>query len=86
MTSKKTTKQAGQILHHEIAQLAHLNWERDGRPTGRDLQYWLEAEHQLKATKHLLVSESNQPPEEKTAAMKARIRRAPGNAAQRGQA
>ena len=36
--------------------LAYLNWQRDGRPLGRDQEYWLEAEQQLKATKHLLLA------------------------------
>jgi hypothetical protein len=45
------------INHQEIAQLAYQYWERDGRTTGRDRDYWLEAEQQLKATKHLLLTE-----------------------------
>ena len=45
------------INHDEIAQLAYQHWERDGRPNGRNREYWLEAEQQLKATKHLLVLE-----------------------------
>ena len=40
----------------EIAHLAYLNWLKDGCPPGRDLDYWLEAEWQLKATWHLLVA------------------------------
>jgi hypothetical protein len=36
--------------------VAYANWQRDGCPSGRDLQYWLEAEFQLKATWHLLVA------------------------------
>ena len=31
----------------EIATAAYFAWERDGRPDGRDHQYWLEAEMQL---------------------------------------
>ena len=40
----------------EIAQLAYLNWQRDGCPPGRSLDYWLEAESQIKATWHLLIA------------------------------
>jgi len=45
------------INYDEIARLAYQHWERDGRPNGRDREYWLEAEQQLKATKHLLLAE-----------------------------
>lgn len=41
----------------EVAHLAYLNWQKDGCPPGRDQYYWLEAECQLKATKHLLAVE-----------------------------
>ena len=41
----------------EIACLAYLNWEKDGCPSERELDYWLEAEHQINATKHLLLLE-----------------------------
>jgi hypothetical protein len=51
------SESANAIHHHEIANLAFLNWHRDGCPTGRDQHYWLEAEHQIRATKHLLVGE-----------------------------
>jgi hypothetical protein len=40
----------------EIAQVAYLNWQRDGCPPGRDVHYWLEAESELKATWHLLLA------------------------------
>ncbi|HTV41816.1 MAG TPA: DUF2934 domain-containing protein [Candidatus Sulfotelmatobacter sp.] len=45
------------INHDEIARLAYLNWEKEGRPHGDDQKYWLEAEQQIKATGHLLISE-----------------------------
>jgi hypothetical protein len=51
-----TVNESSPIQHEEIAQLAYLNWQRDGRPLGRDQEYWLEAEQQLKATKHLLLA------------------------------
>ena len=42
--------------HDDIAHLAYLNWQRDGCPPGRALDYWLEAESQLRATWHLLLA------------------------------
>jgi len=51
-----TVNESSPIPRDEIAQLAYLNWQRDGRPLGRDQEYWLEAEQQLKATKHLLLA------------------------------
>ena len=50
------TNEATFINHDEIARLAYQHWERDGRPNGRDREYWLEAEQQRKATKHLLLA------------------------------
>ena len=52
-----TAKTPAEIKHDEIACLARLNWQQDGCPQGRDLDYWLEAESQLKATWHLLATE-----------------------------
>lgn len=54
---KMTTMKNNQLNQIEIAHLACLNWQKDGRPTGRDLDYWLEAESQLKATRHLLAGD-----------------------------
>jgi hypothetical protein len=51
------TRKAPEISQEEINRLAFLNWEKDGCPSGRDVDYWLEAEIQLKATWHLLVKE-----------------------------
>ena len=50
-------KESAAIHRDEIAHLAYLNWQWDGCPSGRDQDYWYEAEHQMKATKHLLVEE-----------------------------
>jgi hypothetical protein len=51
------TPERGRIDRDEIALLAYYAWERDGKPSGRDLQYWLEAEIQVRATRHLLARE-----------------------------
>lgn len=50
--TKKDSRDQG-----EIALLAYYAWEKDGRPEGQALDYWLEAEAQLKATRHLLIRE-----------------------------
>lgn len=47
------------LSHEEIAELAYSNWQRGGCPSGRDLDYWLEAEGQLQATWHLLMTVCN---------------------------
>jgi len=53
MNTRKLTK----FNKEEVNRLAFLNWEKDGRPQGRDVDYWLEAESQLMATWHLLVKD-----------------------------
>lgn len=48
-------KNSKKISHFEVTRLACLNWQKDGCPPGRDLDYFLEAESLLKATRRLLV-------------------------------
>ena len=43
-TNTKTAK----IDQKEIGQLAYQLWEKAGRPAGMDLNFWLEAESQLR--------------------------------------
>jgi hypothetical protein len=51
MTPPNITEAANPaISHFEISRLACLNWQNDGCPQGRDLDYWLAAERQLKAS------------------------------------
>jgi hypothetical protein len=52
-----TSNESPATGYDEIARLAYLNWEKDGRPHGNDQKYWLEAEQQIKATGKLLISE-----------------------------
>ncbi len=42
---ESTTRQQ-QLSHDEIARRAYQLWEQRGRPQGRDLELWLEAEQQ----------------------------------------
>ena len=60
--------------HEEIAALAHQIWENNGRPAGRDVQFWLQAEQSL-------LSSVNAPPP--TQAPGARV---PGSPAKRSAA
>ena len=39
-----------------IAHLAHDIWEREGRPQGRDLEFWLQAESQVKFSEERQVN------------------------------
>lgn len=54
------------IENTQIAHLAYLNWQKDGCPAGRALEYWLEAESHLKATWHLLHDEIKTQPSVKS--------------------
>ena len=50
-------EKAAEFSRNDVSNLAFLNWEKDGSPQGRSLDYWLEAESQLQATWHLVVGE-----------------------------
>lgn len=39
--------------HDEIATYAYYLWEAEGRPPGRDVDYWLQAEAQMKAHRQI---------------------------------
>jgi hypothetical protein len=61
--------------HDEIAMAAFLAWERDGRQPGREMQYWLEAENQirtarLKKAEAAAAQSSNWPPPSRIAQVK----------------
>lgn len=36
--------------HAAIADLAYARWQQRGRPAGRDLEFWLEAERELSSS------------------------------------
>ena len=45
-----TTTQQNRVLNHEeIARLASQIWQQEGGQSGRDQEYWLRAEQQLRA-------------------------------------
>ena len=37
-----------ELTHTEVSRLASLAWEQAGKPAGRDLEFWLAAENQLR--------------------------------------
>ena len=43
----QTNGSSCQTSSEEIARRAYLLWEQQGRPDGRDLDYWLQAEAQF---------------------------------------
>jgi hypothetical protein len=44
-----TTETPAQVSHEAIANLARQIWEREGRQPGRDMDYWLQAEREVRA-------------------------------------
>ena len=50
-TFKTASTPALRLSHEEVASLAARNWENRGRPMGRDMEIWLEAEQQLQAAR-----------------------------------
>ena len=46
---KNTNEHAVRIKESEIGVVAYQMWEKAGYPTNRDLQFWLDAETQLRA-------------------------------------
>jgi Protein of unknown function (DUF2934) len=49
----------GEEAKQIIRERAHALWEADGRPEGRELQYWLRAEQELLA--ELVAGEEEDP-------------------------
>jgi Protein of unknown function (DUF2934) len=51
MNNENKLKQTAESNHGEIALLASQIWEREGKPSGRDEEIWLQAEAQLFAVR-----------------------------------
>jgi len=56
-----TTKVTEGISRDEIARLAYLKWESEGRPAGRSLQHWLDAEQLLRTAKQAVSGDGSAP-------------------------
>lgn len=63
--SAKNEEKPGFPSSEEIAAAAHLIWEQEGRPNGRDLQHWLESEAQLLADRKQQAAASKRLPVDK---------------------
>jgi hypothetical protein len=49
MNMKNTIEHSVRIKESEIGLVAYQMWEQAGHPAGRDLQFWLDAEAQLRS-------------------------------------
>jgi len=55
-----TIEQRPLLNHDAIANLASRIWEQNGRQAGRDQEYWLQAEWQLRGVSQREIGEANQ--------------------------
>jgi hypothetical protein len=51
------TKAAPSLSQQEIGEKAYQKWEAAGKPAGKDLKFWLEAQHELSRMKQRLTKE-----------------------------
>jgi hypothetical protein len=49
MNTNTPVEHAAEVNESEISMVAYQKWEKAGRPIGKDLRFWLEAEAQLRA-------------------------------------
>ncbi len=56
-TASRPTNGSFKLDRRAVEFLAYMTWEKEGRPAGRELDYWLECESQLKATLPMLAIE-----------------------------
>lgn len=63
--SAKNEFKPGYPSSEEIAATAYGIWEQEGRPEGRDLQHWLQAEAQLRAVRQPEAPSVIRPPARK---------------------
>ena len=59
MINENKLKQTIESKHGEIALLASQIWEKEGKPSGRDEEIWLQAEAQLLAVRKNDAESSN---------------------------
>lgn len=53
-SAKPDSRPTNEVTHQQIQELAYLLYLREGRPQGRHLEHWLEAETWLKQTAQAL--------------------------------
>ena len=49
MNMNNTIEHSAEVNESEVSAVAYQKWEKAGHPSGQDLQFWLEAEAQLRA-------------------------------------
>jgi hypothetical protein len=49
MNTKNTTEHSVEVNESEISVVAYQKWEQAGHPSDRNLQFWLDAEAQVRA-------------------------------------
>jgi hypothetical protein len=49
MNTKSTMEHSAEVSESEISVVAYQKWEKVGHPSDRNLQFWLDAEAQLRA-------------------------------------
>lgn len=52
------TIESSENINQQISELAYQSWQKDGCHHGHDLDHWLQAESQIKATRNILVAEA----------------------------
>jgi len=48
MNTKDTMEHSAEVNESKISAVAYEKWEKSGQPTGKDVQFWLEAEAQVR--------------------------------------
>ncbi len=56
----------------QVSSRAQSLWEQSGRPEGRDLEFWLQAEAEISRETETPVSEADQPSARRSGAMPAK--------------
>ncbi len=62
MTSKSIIEQKRALKHEDIAMIARQLWEQNGFQSGRDAEYWLEAEQLLLLTSQPEIDQAKTTP------------------------
>jgi hypothetical protein len=50
------------VSHQEIGEKAYQKWEAAGKPAGKDLKFWLEAQQELSRVKQPLADKNRHQP------------------------
>jgi len=61
MNMKNTIEDSIRVKESEIREAAYQRWEKAGRPAGRDLQFWLDAEAQLRTAPKVAATKAVAP-------------------------